>query len=167
MLDPHFNHSLQDRDGVFWYELFECHEECCLQSDAAGYRSQRSGRIAHGSPPGNVDGYSNEIGDEGCNEDDLAKLFGAPCSFQVSAAQKDSGAIDEEGENVLFDECGSQESPGIEDGDCRYERQIWNARLSSHLRRRSGSDQLPPGEIVEEGQRDKEDEQAPGDRRNV
>ena len=40
-------------------------------------------------------------------------------------------------------------------------------RLSSHLGGRRGSDLLPSGEVVEEGKGDDEDEEAPGNGRDV
>jgi hypothetical protein len=122
MLDTHFDYALEDCDGVFWHELLERNQECCLQSDAASYRSKRSGRIAHDGSPGDVDWHSDEVWDQCRNEHHLAKLFGTPCPFQVFAAEKDGRAIDEEGEDVLLDQGSRQEGPGIEDGDCRDER---------------------------------------------
>lgn len=108
--------------------------------------------------PDQINRDDQYVRDEGDGQNELAKLPGAPCAFEIFACVEQGCAVQEDGENVLLDKGRGEERPGIVVEHGRHQSQIGHDRAFLGT---AGRDiQLSPsGDIVQKGKGQLADQQ--------
>lgn len=117
MFNADFDDAFEHGDGVFGDQLLEGDEEASLEGDAAADGCERAGDVAGEREPGDVDEEGEGVWDEGDDEEEFAEFGRAPGALEVLAAVEEGCEGDDEGEDVLLDEGGSEEGPGEDEGE--------------------------------------------------
>lgn len=129
-------------------------------------RDLRSASGARHGTPEEVNWDNRDIGDDGDRGEKLAELARTPCALEILAAIEDGGGVQEDGEDILFDQGGGHQGPRVVEDERGNEGEIGNDR--GDMDAADGGVKLSPsGNVVEQGEGEQADEADAGGRRNV
>ena len=118
---------------------------------------------------GQVEQEAQQVGNHSHEQDELGELLLPPCALQVASTIEEGCAIDDQAGEVLLDDGGQGEDPGIDDGLARHDGQVGHAIAHADQRLLDLLDPVRVGaqDEVEQGEEDGGCEQAARDGRQV
>ena len=123
-------------------------------------------RAAPKGAPNQMEGHNQGIWNQRDGDDEFGEFTGAPGALEVLAAVEERGAVQEDGEDILFDKGRGDQGPGVEDEARGDESEIGDDRGDGGFSG-GGVHLTPSGDVVQQGKGEKADETGPSRGRDV